>query len=455
MFTLLLLGAMLPLSGVQAQTPTVEQWGVYEVVLSGPAEGNPFLDVSLGATFTCRNREVKVTGFYDGDSTYRIRFMPDSECDWTYRTSSNRAALDGKTGQVRAVKPSAGNHGPVVVRNGYHFGYADGTPYYPIGTTCYAWTHQGDKLEQQTLKTLEQSPFNKMRMCVFPKSYAFNTNEPPYYPFERDSAGHNDFTRFNPKFFEHFEQRVRQLGELGIEADLILLHPYDRWGLQEHARRGRRPLSALRRRAALRLPQRLVVARQRVGFHARKEASPTGTASSASSPKATPITTCAPSTTAPSSTTTRSPGSPTPPSSTPTSSASPPGATPTKSRSFSTKSSTKATSRIAGATSRLRSWYGASGSAASPAPMSATAKLTLIRKTSSGGRKAARSTARARNASRSCAKSSSSSPPKASRPSPTSIPPAACPANSTSITSTRTSPRAGNSTCPKAPTRPS
>ena len=214
-------------------TATAEQWGVYELALRGPATGNPFVDVRLAATFKCKNRTLTVDGFYDGEGVYRVRFMPDAQCDWSYVTASNVAALDGKTGQLSVVRPSAANHGPVVVRNAYHFGYADGTPYYPIGTTCYAWAHQGDALERQTLDTLRRAPFNKLRMCVFPKHYAFNANEPQFYPFERDANGKNDFTRFNPKFFQHFEQRVQQLGDLGIEADLILLHPYDRWGYKD------------------------------------------------------------------------------------------------------------------------------------------------------------------------------------------------------------------------------
>jgi hypothetical protein len=214
-----------------AQAPArVEQWGLFEVSLRGPADGNPFLDVKLSAEFRFKNRIVKPDGFYDGDGVYRIRFMPDSQGAWTYATRSNRPELNGKTGEFQCVAPSGKNHGPVVVRNTWHFGYADGTPYYQVGTTCYAWAHQGAKLEEQTLATLQNAPFNKMRMCVFPKDYAFNKNEPEFYPFPRDAAGKNDFTRFDPKFFQHFEGRVRDLLNLGIEADLILFHPYDRWG---------------------------------------------------------------------------------------------------------------------------------------------------------------------------------------------------------------------------------
>ena len=205
---------------------------MYEVTLQGPSGGNPFLDVQLSAEFKCKNRTVTPDGFYDGNGTYKIRFMPDSPCAWTYTTKSNRPELNGKTGAFTAVKPAKNNHGPVIVRNMYHFSYADGTPYFPVGTTSYAWAHQGEKLEKQTLDTLRTAPFNKMRMCVFPKDYVYNKNEPEFYPFERDASGKNDFTRFDPKFFRHFEGLVQNLLTMGIEADLILFHPYDRWGFK-------------------------------------------------------------------------------------------------------------------------------------------------------------------------------------------------------------------------------
>jgi hypothetical protein len=115
---------------------------------------------------------------------YRIRFMPERAGRWRYATTSNSEVLTGKRGEFDVVAAKGNNHGPVRVRNTFHFAYADGTPYKPLGTTCYAWTSQGDDLEEQTLKTLAASPFNKLRMCVFPKRYSWNQNEPPHYAFE-------------------------------------------------------------------------------------------------------------------------------------------------------------------------------------------------------------------------------------------------------------------------------
>ena len=115
----------------------------------------------------------------------------------------------------------------------FYLRYADGTPYHQFGTTCYAWIHQTEQLQQQTLKTLAASPFNKIRFCIFPKSYAYNQNEPELFAFQKQADGTFDFDRPDPAFWHHLEQRILDLQRLGIEADLILWHPYDRWGFAD------------------------------------------------------------------------------------------------------------------------------------------------------------------------------------------------------------------------------
>ena len=210
----------------------IERWGTYEVTLNGPDTGNPFIEVELTAEFTHNGRTFEPDGFYDGNGIYKIRFMPDEAGEWTYTTKSNRAELDGQSGQFTCIEPSDGNHGPVQVYKDFYLQYTDGTPYHQFGTTCYAWAHQGAVMEEQTLETLAEAPFNKMRMCIFPKDYVYNKNEPVHYPFEGKPLKDWDFTRFNPEFWQHFEQRVQDLLDLGIEADIILFHTYDRWDFE-------------------------------------------------------------------------------------------------------------------------------------------------------------------------------------------------------------------------------
>lgn len=218
-------------------------WAPLELTLSGPTEGNPYREVTLSAIFSNGNVSLDVPGFYDGDGSYRIRFLPTLEGRWTYRTQSNVGQMHDLSGEFDVGAARAADRGPVRVADQFHFRYADGSRYLNIGTTAYAWNVQGDAMEEKTLATLKDAPFTKIRMCVFPKHYRYNQNEPDRYPFVmvkqgtstwpatvEDAGWEFDFDRPNPAYFQHLEMRIRQLGEIGVEADLILLHPYDRWG---------------------------------------------------------------------------------------------------------------------------------------------------------------------------------------------------------------------------------
>lgn len=209
---------------------SIAKWDIFEARLAGPADGNPYLEVSLSAVFRHGGRELRVPGFYDGNGQYVIRFMPDAEGEWSYETTSSVSALSGQRGSFTATAPRSGAHGPVKVANQFHFAHADGTPYLPFGTTCYAWTHQPPALQQETLETLGYAGFNKIRMGVFPKDYPFNTNEALFDVFLVGPDGKRDFDRPNPEAFRHFESQVGKLRDMGIEADIIIFHPYDRWG---------------------------------------------------------------------------------------------------------------------------------------------------------------------------------------------------------------------------------
>ena len=210
-------------------TTALARYGRFELTLQGPSHGNPFLDVELSATIVGPGVSVRVPGFYDGDGTYKLRYMPEVFGAFTFETSSNAPSLDGVRGSFE-VEEATQSHGPVRVADTFHFAYADGTRYRPVGTTSYVWTHQGDEVEEKTLASLAASSFNKMRMCVFPKSYLFNENEPSMFPFVGNLDEGFDVQRFSPEYWAHLEKRIDQLAERGIEADLILYHGYDRWG---------------------------------------------------------------------------------------------------------------------------------------------------------------------------------------------------------------------------------
>lgn len=215
---------------------TVPRWGTFELTLQGPRTGNPFVGVSLSAVFSHNTEHVRPEGFYDGDGVYKVRFMPDATGIWTYETLSNVDSLSGIKGSFKCTAPGVGDHGPVSVKDTYHFVYADSTRFIPFGTTIYEWCFQADSTRTQTLRTLAHSPFNKARFLVIPPfrdSYRHGPLTLHDFPFRGSPATGWDFSSFNPVFFRRLDSCIMQLRAIGVQADVIIFNPYDKgWGFE-------------------------------------------------------------------------------------------------------------------------------------------------------------------------------------------------------------------------------
>lgn len=209
----------------------MRQYEVFELTYTAPAPSGSQVNVCLTAVFACEEETLTVKGFYAGGGTYKVRFLPMRTGVWHYQVSG--VAEDA--GEI-SVSP-AERHGPVHAE-GCHFYYADGTRYSPFGTTIYALAHQDRQTIEETFESLKSAPFNKVRLCLFPKHYEYNHNDPALYAFEKDENGNWDVDRPCFAFWDAFENHLRHLDELGIQADLILFHPYDRWGFSKLGQKG-------------------------------------------------------------------------------------------------------------------------------------------------------------------------------------------------------------------------
>ncbi|MDX2111299.1 MAG: DUF5605 domain-containing protein [Verrucomicrobiota bacterium] len=190
---------------------------------------NPFAEVQLSLRLTHAERVYELAAFYDGEGTWKARIMPDALGEWEWLTTSNLPSLHGMSGRFLCEPTLPDTHGPVRVEQGAHFRHVDGTRHLSFGTTCYAWLHQPEYRQEQTLQTLRTSPFNKLRFCIFPKWYDYNRGEPDPHVFEQSKDGSLDFMRPNLSFFRLLDKRLGELASLGIMADIILFHPYDNW----------------------------------------------------------------------------------------------------------------------------------------------------------------------------------------------------------------------------------
>lgn len=209
---------------------TVKLYEIFEIEYKAVWTGNPFTEVQFYAEFADEGDNVqRVDGFYDGEDTWRIRYMPQKEGVWHFLTHSNIRKLDNKNGSFVCTGKADNNHGPVEVLEQFYFSHRDGTIHHSYGTTCYVWIYQSLLCQEQTVKTLASAPFNKLRMCVFPKWYEHNYDKiPDLFPYEGSVEKGFDYERPNPAFFKLLDRRVKQLAQMGIQADIILFHPYER-----------------------------------------------------------------------------------------------------------------------------------------------------------------------------------------------------------------------------------
>lgn len=203
------------------------QYQTFELKFEGKEPKESQAVVDLTAEFIHESERKKVKGFYAGNGVYKVRFLPQQTGLYTWKVSG---IVNGEGKEE--CKASAENHGLVKAVD-THFEYEDGTRYIPFGTTIYALAHQTKELISETMTSLEGSPFNKIRHCVFPKDYDYNHNEPQFYAFEKGIDGKWDVNRPCFAFWDHLEHVINSLSAMGIQSDLILFHPYDRWGFAE------------------------------------------------------------------------------------------------------------------------------------------------------------------------------------------------------------------------------
>lgn len=216
----------------EASAMETRQYETLELSFHGE-EPEEKIEVPVTCTMTQENqKDITVRGFYAGNGIYKVRFLPLSAGSLHYEVRSSLPLSGDLSGDITVLPHDPDRHGPVRAR-GIHLAFDDGTRFHCIGTTIYAMVHQEKTVLEETYRSLASAPFSKVRLCIFPKYYDFNHNEPEFFPFARREDGTFDFSSPDIRYWDFLEENLRRLDGMGIQADLILFHPYDHWGFSE------------------------------------------------------------------------------------------------------------------------------------------------------------------------------------------------------------------------------
>ena len=216
----------------------VPLYGVYEQTFTGSSNytytNAPILKVTFrGVSGEARGASLAVQGFWDGGSSFRVRFSPRLPGIWRYTTSSQDRGLNGFSGSVvvlgRLPAEHASHRGHIVANSDYPYTlmYSDGTPYFLMGDT--QWSFSTDAISwpdefQTYIDTRAAQGFNYVHGVVYQlKPDGNDTNE------GGQSFHDHDVDRLNPGFWQAFDKRVEYMNQKGIVVGFVLAWANEGW----------------------------------------------------------------------------------------------------------------------------------------------------------------------------------------------------------------------------------
>ena len=233
-----------------AGAETIPLWGRWDHAFAAGPTVSPDTEFSVDLT-SPSGKVSTVAGFWDGERTWRVRFMPEEAGRWQYRTHSHPTVegLDGRSGEfVSQPGPTTTpflRHGPVrVSANRRFFEHADGTPFFWMGDTVWYGAILSSRVDWDTYLTDRAAKrftvvhFNVVaprngvaadehgeisfsgglghlqakprldRMVIQLLAWAGLYSEPPI--------------RMNPRFYRRLDERIDAVNTHGLLAVLVL-----------------------------------------------------------------------------------------------------------------------------------------------------------------------------------------------------------------------------------------
>ncbi len=207
----------------------VAQWDMFETSFtSSKSYGNPIYELEeFSVEFTSASKRARIIlGFWDGGTTWKVRFCPDELGTWTYKTACSdmeNSGLHEQSGQFECIPNDSGldiyKHGSIQrVKGEYHLSHADGTPFFWVA--CTAWNGALRSNEE------EWDMYLQHRKDHFYNTIQFVTTQ--WRGCEQDREGQVAFTgcgriELNVEFFKRMDQKIQRINDHGLLAAPVLL----------------------------------------------------------------------------------------------------------------------------------------------------------------------------------------------------------------------------------------
>ncbi|MDA2931340.1 DUF4038 domain-containing protein [Acidobacteria bacterium AH-259-O06] len=232
----LLISILVGLISFQAVLAAVDQVGIWmkfeQSFTSDKDYENPLYNVSQFSVHfrSPTARLKKISGFWDGGRTWKVRFAPDEKGTWSYRTEcsdTSNSGLHEQTGSFEVVEHASPHalyrRGSIVRPKGrYYLTYSDGTPFFWTADTAWNGALKSTAEEwRRYLKDRLDKGYNAIQLVTT-----------QWRGGDRDRQGRVAFEgagriRIHPEFFQRLDRKMDLVNEYGLVAAPVLL-----WTLQ-------------------------------------------------------------------------------------------------------------------------------------------------------------------------------------------------------------------------------
>jgi hypothetical protein len=211
---------------LSAQTPV---WTKHEIHLqSSKTYTNPIYEVrDFKATFTAPSGRTRtVYGFWDGDTDWKIRFMPDEKGQWTWKTicsDTENTGLHDQQGEFSCIENPGDDalfkKGAIRHESGkYYLSYTDGTPFFWLA--CTAWNGALKSTPEEWEFYLNQRKANHYNTIQLVTTEWRGADKNAEGLTAIEGTG---YIRVNPEFFKRIDQRIDEVNAKGMLVSPVIL----------------------------------------------------------------------------------------------------------------------------------------------------------------------------------------------------------------------------------------
>jgi len=216
------------MSHCESTALAIEQWSRFEQTFTSSKDyDNPVQQIKLKVEFISPSGNKRtLLGFWDGGRSWCVRFSPDQQGGWTYKTTCSDQSNNGlhnQTGSFQCVKNNSNltlcQHGELRLSgNKRYIEHNDGTPFFWLADTVWCGPLFADLDDWKVfLEDRVEKEFTAIQFVMTQWRMA-----------ETDAAGNPAFAgkekiAVNPVFFQRMDKYVDAINDAGLVAVPVLL----------------------------------------------------------------------------------------------------------------------------------------------------------------------------------------------------------------------------------------